>query len=469
MTHSQRLRRAFLGACALVPLFLGAPSLAQTPAAPPAAPALDPAIAASKSAFERLEEAERKAIQNELIWTGDFNGVAGGEFGKRTYDAMLAFERRTKSPAADGILNPAERSALQRDAKAARDGQRWTQVRDEKTGVSLGLPMAVLTQKVAVEIGQVYRSADGAVSVEMAAMRNADPGALQTLFDQLRADKPGRKVTYRLLRPDWFVVSGEEGPRRFYTRIASGPAGLRGYTFRFPAAEAARYERLMIAMANSFEPFPGTGVAANPANVPAVVPVATTAAPAVRPVTPTVTRNLITAVRIAPGKLATSASGFAACKEAKLGNEPIAASAVTREGDLVLIAAGAGTGTVAAAALPAEATTAARKVYAISFDQSDGTPRPVLTAGTLAAAGSGTPARMQAALQSGAAGAPVFNEDGALVGLVSGAPIALKPVAGVTPVASYPMVAMPLSVAQPAPAQQLATRAQAVVAIVCAS
>ncbi|MGL4975829.1 MAG: trypsin-like peptidase domain-containing protein [Bosea sp. (in: a-proteobacteria)] len=469
MTHSKNLRRAFLGACALAPLFLGAPSLAQAPAAPPAAPALDPAVAASKSAFERLDEAERKAIQNELIWTGDFNGVAGGEFGKRTYDAMLAFERRTKSPAADGILNPAERSALQRDAKAARDGQRWTQVRDERTGVSLGMPMAVLTQKVPVELGQVYRSADGSVSVEMASIRNTEAGALQALFDQLRADKPGRKVTYRLSRPDWFVVSGEEGPRRFYTRIASGPAGLRGYTFRYPAAEAARYERLMIAMANSFEPFPGTGVAANPANVPAVVPVATTAAPTARPALPAATRNLISAVRIAPGKLATSASGFAACKEARLGNELIAASAVTREGDLVLIAAAASTGAVASAAPPAGGNAAGRKVYAISFDQSDGTARPVLTQGTLSAVRAGAPDHIQAALQSGAAGSPVFNEEGALIGLVSSAPRALKSVAGVTPVASYPMVAMPSSSAQAAPTQPLATPAQAVVALVCAS
>lgn len=468
MTHSEMLRRALLGACALAPLFLSAPLLAQAPAAPPAAPALDPAVAASKGAFERLDETERKAVQNELIWTGDFNGVAGGEFGKRTYDAMLAFERRTKSPAADGILNPAERGMLQRDAKAARDGQRWTQVRDEKTGVSLGLPMAVLTQKVAVEIGQVYRSADGAVSVEMASIRNTDAGALQALFDQLRADKPGRKVTYRLSRPDWFVVSGEEGPRRFYTRIASGPAGLRGYTFRFPAAEAARYERLMIAMANSFEPFPGTGVAANPANVPVVTPVATTVAPAARPAAPVAMRALISAVRVAPGKLATSAAGFAACKEARLGNEPIAASAVTREGDLVLIATGATTGVVAAAAPFTEATAAGRKVYAVSFDQSDGTPRAVLTAGTLASVGAGVPARMQAALQSGAAGAPVFSEEGALVGLVLAAAKTVKSVAGVTPVASYAMVAAPSPSAQPLSVQPLATRAQAVVAIVCA-
>ncbi len=471
MMHSQVLRRALLSACASVPLFLDAPLLAQAPAAPPAAPALDPAVAASKSAFERLDEAERKAIQNELIWTGDFNGVAGGEFGKRTYDAMLAFERRTRSPAADGILNPAERGMLQRDAKAARDGQRWTQVRDDKTGVSLGLPMAVLTQKVAVEIGQVYRSADGSVSVEMASIRNTDTGALQTLFDQLRADKPGRKVTYRLSRPDWFVVSGEEGPRRFYTRIASGPAGLRGYTFRFPAAEAARYERLMIAMANSFEPFPGTGVAANPANVPAtVVTAGTTTAPAAVVSKPVANRVLLSAIRIAPAKLVTSAAGFAACKEPRLGSEPIAASAVTREGDLVMIATGTSAGAVANISPVSDAAVVGRKVFAISFDQSDGTPRPVLTAGTLIAAATGAPARVQASLQSGAAGAPVFNEEGALVGLVSGANRPLKAIAGVIPMTSYPMVTAPIGsqTAQPGSVQPLSSRAQAVVAILCA-
>lgn len=442
------------------------PALAQAPA-PPAVPTLDPAVAASKSAFERLDEAERKAIQNELIWTGDFNGVAGGEFGKRTYDAVLAFERRTRSPAADGILNAAERSVLQREAKAARDGQRWTQVRDDRTGVSLGLPMALLTQKLAVDIGQVYRSADGSVSVEMLALRGTEASALQTLFDQLRADKPGRRVTYRLMRPDWFVVSGEEGPRRFYTRIASGPGGLRGYTFRFPAAEAARYERLMIAMANSFEPFPGTGVAANPANVPPSPSTTAVAPPGV--VAPAAIRSIISAVRIAPGRLMTSAAGFATCKEPRLGAEPIAASAITREGELVLIATGVNTGIIATGPKIAEARADGQKVYAISFDQSEGTMRPMLTAGTVSAAGSNAPWRVQAALQTGAAGAPVFNEDGALIGLVAALPRPLKAVAGIMPVANYPVLSAPQSAppAQPAPAATLASRAQAVVAISC--
>ncbi|MGL4648431.1 MAG: peptidoglycan-binding domain-containing protein, partial [Caldilineaceae bacterium] len=204
------IRSAALVLSLLLPGFAFAQAPRPAPAAPapaPAAPALDPAQAASKAAYERLAEPERKAIQNDLIWTGDFNGVAGGEFGRRTYDAMLAFERRSQGTP-DGILAPPERAALKRDADAARAVLRFADISDPATGIRIGMPQALLTQRVAVNNGVVHRRADGAVSLQLSQLPPAQSFA--ELFEQLRQDGPGRKVTYRLQRPDWFVVSGEE-------------------------------------------------------------------------------------------------------------------------------------------------------------------------------------------------------------------------------------------------------------------
>ncbi len=293
-------------------------ALAQTPAPAPARPAAapDPAQEASKSAFERLEDAERRAIQNDLIWSGDFNGVAGGEFGRRTYDAILAFERRG-GLGADGILTPPERARLKQAADAARAAVRFAPVTDPATGVRIGLPQGLLTQRVAVENGVVWRRADGLMSIQLGSYPQG--ATLAGLFEQMRADGPGRKVTYRLQRPDWFVVSGEEGPRRFYTRVAAGPQGLRGYTFRYPAAEAASADRLMIAIANSFEPFPGTEFAVNPARQPQG-----SASPAPPPlIQPTLAagpaRHAISAVAIGGGRVLTSAAALSACAGPSLG------------------------------------------------------------------------------------------------------------------------------------------------------
>ena len=42
------------------------------------------------------------------------------------------------------------------------------------------------------------------------------------MFDRLKADAPGRHVTYKILRPDFLVVSGATPSGIFYTRMARG-------------------------------------------------------------------------------------------------------------------------------------------------------------------------------------------------------------------------------------------------------
>lgn len=463
-------------------LALAAPAaLAQAPArpaAPPAAPAqppLDPAQAASKAAYDRLEEAERKAIQNDLIWTGDFNGVAGGEFGRRTYDALLAFERRGGAGrVADAILTPPERAALKQEADRARAGLGFAEVTDAATGIRIGMPQAILSQRVAVENGVVFRRADGQVSLQLQQL----PGGLElpSLFERMRQDAPGRKVTYRLLRPEWFVVSGDEGARKFYTRVAQGPAGIRAYTFRYPAAEARAMDRLMVAIANTFEPFPGTAVAANPSRAPAQA--APGAPQAVAPPQPPAlaqpalqfgpARHAVSGVVVAPNRVLTSAAALRSCAGAAIAGQPIPAGAVTEHGETALIAVP--TGAQPAAALAAAG--AGGRVFTLSFE--DAARRtPMVSSGLMEP---GEPPHIRAALQIGPGGAPVVDASGALVALVRDSAGPVRMVAGVAPVARYAVidgkaVAEALAAARIAPAPPaagLAAAAAALVEIRCA-
>lgn len=394
----------------------------QRPAAPAAATPvpLDPAQAASKAAFERLEEAERKAIQNDLIWSGDFNGVAGGEFGRRTYDALIAFERR--GGVADGILNPTERQALKAAADAARARVQFTVATDAATGISIGLPRAILTERVAVDQGVVYRRKDGQATLQLSDYpRNQ---TLAELWERLNRDGPGRKVTYRLQRPDWFVLSGEEGTRKFYTRIAQGAAGLRGYTFRYPAAEAAAMDRLMIAMANTFEPFPG---AVGPG-----APIAQSAQPQapalMQPRLFTEMRHAVSGVVVANGKILTSAVALRGCAEPTLGGQPVTAGAIAVSGDLAIVSAA--TGTQPAMRLGSGQS---GRSYTLSFE--DAAQRvPVVSPGALDGA------VVRSALQVGPGGAPVIDTTGNLVAIVRESARPVRMVAGVAPEASHAVI-----------------------------
>jgi peptidoglycan hydrolase-like protein with peptidoglycan-binding domain len=55
--------------------------------------------------------AVRIAIQNNLIWTGDYDGPADGEFGAGSIAVVKSFQRRGGS-AKTGLLTAQERSVL---------------------------------------------------------------------------------------------------------------------------------------------------------------------------------------------------------------------------------------------------------------------------------------------------------------------------------------------------------------------
>jgi len=79
----------------------------------------DAAIDAARSAFEALAEADRSAVQDALIWTGDYSGVTDGNFGRQTFAAITAFQTRMQQPP-NGVLAPQVRSALLSAAQRAR-------------------------------------------------------------------------------------------------------------------------------------------------------------------------------------------------------------------------------------------------------------------------------------------------------------------------------------------------------------
>jgi hypothetical protein len=285
-----------------------------------------------------------------------------------------------------------------------------------------------------VENGVVWRRADGLMSVQLGSYPAG--ATLPALFEQMRADGPGRKVTYRLQRPEWFVVSGEEGARKFYTRVASGPQGLRGYTFRYPAAEAATADRLMIAIANSFEPFPGTEFAVNPSRQPAgplQAGAATQPPPLIQPtLSAGPARHAISAVAIGGGRIMTSAAALGSCTGPTLGGRPVETGAAQIVGPVAILSV-QGAPQRAAAFAPAGSA----PVWSLSFDA--GETRSVMVS-PVRVEGEGAGLRARSAAQAGAGGAPLIDRQGRIAALIAEAPRAQRQVAGVTPEASFALI-----------------------------
>jgi len=399
-----------------------APALAQTqvqaprPAVPPArAAAPDPAFESAKAAFEALPEAERKALQDALVWTGDLNSVVTGTFGKRTHDALNAYRTRTGGGA--GLLDPAGRAGLVRAGAAARAAAGFLVKPDPASGAVLGLPERLLPKRAPIPGGTRWQSADGRITVET---KSFAPGesSLEAVFARLTAPSPERRVTYKLQRPDFLVVTAETPTGKSYVRYGAGAAGLRGLTIGYDKALADTFDRLVIAIANSFVPFPDAAPVAPMARAaPAAPP-----PPIERPPAPAATGLVV-----APGWVLTSAAALDGCASPRVDGQ--GARVATRDAALVLLEVAGLSRPGGSPALRADAAAASGAVMVVG---ADGGGAVVVAPGVL-----GSDGRIAAPLQPGAGGAPILDAGGALAGLVSAYPSAPRRVAGVVPPARY--------------------------------
>lgn len=435
-----RLRAAVLLAALAVPA-----AVAAQPAQRPPSPAADPAVEAMRARFEALPEAERRALQDALVWTGDYNSVVSGTFGRRTYEGLTAYRTRTGDPR--DPLDPGARQAILAAGEAARRAARFGVRTDPASGVSLGVPERLLAKRTPlpgpVPAGTRWQSADGRVTLETRAFP-PEAATLDSLFERATAPTPERRVTYKLKRPDFIVVTGETATGRSYIRYAAGPAGVRGFAFGYDSRLAPEVDRLVIAVANSFVPFPDA-----PTEVPGEEPPKPGPQAAVRPpaaqvpaqpdpqsapqsALPSAPRAgappAATGLAVAPGRVLTAASALEACAP-RIG----AAQARVLASDPAL-----GLALIEAAGLPApvlppprETPTAADEALTVLAASAEGS---VVAPGTAQAAG------LLAPLQPGAAGAPVLDRAGRLAGIVARYPGAPRLVAGIVPPASQPLV-----------------------------
>ena len=254
MTH---LRTAIAFSTFLVLLGWSGLSQAQSPApagVAPAVPQPDPAFEASRRAFEALPEADRRAIQDALVWTGDYKGVVDGGFGRGTRAAIVAFAQRS-GLVTDGTLDGKGRASLSAAANLARVAVGFSSVRDPRTGATVGIAGTLLGKRVDTASGSRWTSSDGGMSLETEQGREA-AADLMARFDRLKDTTPARRVTYKLLRPDFLVVSGETGKSTFYTRLTRGVVDgvpvVRGFTFTYPTG-VKTYDSLSKALATAID------------------------------------------------------------------------------------------------------------------------------------------------------------------------------------------------------------------------
>jgi len=232
-----------------------APAIPGVKPKPVATIPIRPAVQAPAETANAMAQSERLSLQSDLVWAGQFNGVISGEVSDRMIAAIKEFQKG-QGGKPTGVLNPQEREALADTARRHQDNVGWKLLTDAGSGVRLGIPTKLVPQQSADANGAKWNSATGTIQIVLSRRKQSNP-TTAALAEQERKAPVGRKLDYSVIKPDFFVLSGMQGLKKFYIRGQFKGDEVRILTILYDQATEGVMEPVVIAMSSAFNPFPG--------------------------------------------------------------------------------------------------------------------------------------------------------------------------------------------------------------------
>ena len=252
----------FVAAGASATAQMTAPSTAGAKPKQVATVPIRPALQTPADTANAMAQAERQAIQSDLAWVGQYNGAITGEVSERMVAAIRAFQKE-RGGKQTGVLNPQERGVLAETAKQRQDNVGWKIVTEAGTGARLGVPTKLVPQQSSDANGAKWSSSTGTIQIQLSRRKEANP-ATAKLAEQEKKEPAGRKVEYTVVKPDFFVLSGMQGLKKFYVRGQYKGDEVRILTILYDQATEGTVEPVVIAMSSAFNPFPSGAQMAGP-------------------------------------------------------------------------------------------------------------------------------------------------------------------------------------------------------------
>ena len=221
-----------------------------------------PALQTPADTANAMAQAERLALQSDLAWVGEYNGAITGEVSDRMVNAIKEFQK-LRGGKQTGVLNPQERVLLTETARRRQESVGWKIVTDGPTGARLGIPTKLVPQQSSDADGSKWSSPTGTVQIVLTRRKEAGPTTAK-LAEREKKEPPGRTVDYTVVKPDFFVLSGLQGLKKFYLRGTFKGDEVRILTILYDQAMENTVEPVVIAMSSAFNPFPASAQAGGP-------------------------------------------------------------------------------------------------------------------------------------------------------------------------------------------------------------
>jgi peptidoglycan hydrolase-like protein with peptidoglycan-binding domain len=220
-----------------------------------------PALQKPEDTANAMAQAERLALQSDLAWVGEYNGAITGDVSERMVAAIKEFQK-ARGGKQTGVLNLQERGILAETAKRRQDNVGWKIVTDPGSGVRLGIPTKLAPQQTSDANGAKWTSPTGTIQIQLARRKEANPTTAK--LAEREKKELGRNIDYTVIKPDFFVLSGLQGLKKFYLRGTFRGDEVRILTILYNQATENTVEPVVIAMSSAFNAFPSGAQVAGP-------------------------------------------------------------------------------------------------------------------------------------------------------------------------------------------------------------
>ncbi len=243
---------------------------ANTAATPPA-PQTDTETALPADPIERPDETpqearaserdltreQREELQVALKWAGFYNAAIDGSFGRGTRGAMEAWQNANNQEAT-GILTTRQRALLLQQYNAVLDGMNMRLVRDDASGIQMEIPTDIVSF-TEYQPPFVRFDASGAIPEAQVLFisQEADEGRFVGLFEVMQIldivppDGPRSRDGNR------FVIEGIGNGIHSYTTATLQDNRIKGFTLVWPERDDQRRLRIIEEMEASFQRLDG--------------------------------------------------------------------------------------------------------------------------------------------------------------------------------------------------------------------
>ena len=216
-------------------------------------PVRPPAMQTPSATADAMAKAERLSLQSDLAWVGQYNGAITGDVSERMVNAIKEYQK-AKGGKPTGVLNPQERATLAEAARKKQESVGWKIVTEPTSGARLGIPTRLVPQQASDANGSKWTSPTGTVQVLLSRRKEVNPTSAK--LADLEKEPSGRKVDYTVVKPDFFVLSGLQGLKKFYVRGTFKGDEVRTMTILYDQATENTVEPVVIAMSSAFNAFP---------------------------------------------------------------------------------------------------------------------------------------------------------------------------------------------------------------------